>query len=607
MATKRPKTQRQSTSRAWPADPATDYARDVVDGRIVAGPHVRAACARHLHDLETAEGRGLWWDVAAVDRAIGFFRDVLRLNSGEFEQQPFILLPWQCFIVGSLFGWKKQNGFRRFRMAFVLTGKGSGKSPLAAGIGLYMLVADQEARAEVYAAAVKKEQAMVLFRDAVAMVDQSPALSLVLKKSGVGEKVWNLAHHKSHSFFRPIATEDSGSGQSGPRPHCGLIDELHEHKTNAAIAYMRNGTKGRRQALIFVITNAAFDSQSVCGEYTEYATKVAARKLQNDSYFSYVCALDRGEDPLKDFTCWIKANPSIGYTIQPEYLEELITEARGMPANEAVLRRVNFCQQVGKSAPWIDEARWLDAEKQPAEFVKRFPASERRKRRCVLGLDLSESKDLSALAAVWPDDERGFDAELKFWTPKENMAAREAKDRAPYSTWVEHGYLEAVDGPTIDYDFVARHVAQLIDECNVVALAFDTYGIGRFRQALDRVGVAHFLHGSDDREDGLRLVRHGQGFGGGASENTLWMEASIKALETAVLKRRARVLWNPVLTYNSSSAVLQTDAHGNRIWSKRKSTGRIDGIPALAMAAGLADVIDSFVGDEPEFRISVLG
>lgn len=239
MVEKKKKTRSTSSS----ADPATQYALDVTTGKILAGPDIRNACARHLRDLENGPARGLTWDIESAQRGIDFFAKVLKLNGGEHEGQPFILLPWQCFIVGSIFGWKASDGYRRFRMVYVESGKGSGKSPLAGGVGLYCLVADKEPRAEVYAAATKKDQAMILFRDAVAMVDQSPALSQRIDKSGGTGKEWNLAFVQTGSFFRPISSDD---GQSGPRPHCALIDEVHEHKSNQVVEMMRAGTKGRR-------------------------------------------------------------------------------------------------------------------------------------------------------------------------------------------------------------------------------------------------------------------------------------------------------------------------------------------------------------------------
>lgn len=120
-----------------------------------------------------------------------------------------------------------------------------------------------------------------LFRDAVSMVDQSPALSQRIVKSGTGLNVWNLAFLQTGSFFKPISSDD---GQSGPRPHCALIDEVHEHKTNTVVEMMRAGTKGRRQALMFLITNSGHDKTSVCYDYHEYGKKVAAGDIEDDSF-----------------------------------------------------------------------------------------------------------------------------------------------------------------------------------------------------------------------------------------------------------------------------------------------------------------------------------
>lgn len=157
-------------------DRVTGFAHAVLAGEIVAGPHVRNACKRHLRDLEHGPSRGLVWDLERVNRALGFFEDVLCLNGGDYEGMPFLLAPWQAFVVGSLFGWMTVDGYRRFRLGYIETGKGSGKSPLVAGIGLYGLVADGEQRAEIYAAATKRDQAMILFRDAVSMIDMSKKL-----------------------------------------------------------------------------------------------------------------------------------------------------------------------------------------------------------------------------------------------------------------------------------------------------------------------------------------------------------------------------------------------------------------------------------------------
>ena len=198
-------------------DRTTAYALAVRDDEVVAGPHVRDACARHLQDIKEGPARGLTWDVAAADWVMQYFSTVLCMNGGEHEGKPFDLHESQAFIVGSLFGWKRADGTRRFRNAFVETGKGNGKTPLAAGIGHYMTGADGESRAETYAAATDKDQASILFRDAVAMARQSPALTKRVTYSGGVGKEWNIAYLDSGSFFRPITSESSGRGKSGRR------------------------------------------------------------------------------------------------------------------------------------------------------------------------------------------------------------------------------------------------------------------------------------------------------------------------------------------------------------------------------------------------------
>ncbi|CFR16235.1 Phage terminase-like protein%2C large subunit [Yersinia frederiksenii] len=411
MAEKKKKTRSPSSS----VDPATQYAMDVTAGIILAGPDIRHACARHLRDLELGPARGLVWDVESASRAIDFFARVLKLNGGEHEGKPFILLSWQCFVVGSIFGWKSSDGTRRFRMVYVESGKGSGKSPLAGGVGLYCMVADKEPRAEVYAAATKKDQAMILFRDAVAMVKQSPALSQRIEPSGGAGKEWNLAFLQNGSFFRPISSDD---GQSGPRPHCALIDEVHEHKNNTVVEMMRAGTKGRRQALIFLITNSGHDKTSVCYDYHEYGRKVANGDLEDDSFFSFICSLDEGDDPFKDESCWGKANPSLGQTFELKYLREQVTAARGMPAKESIVRRLNFCEWVESATPWIGGDTWMDCEDE-------FDIEELAGEECYGGLDLSGSRDLTSLALFFPKHNKLF---VEFWTPKDSLLERAKTD-----------------------------------------------------------------------------------------------------------------------------------------------------------------------------------
>ncbi|HDL7098263.1 TPA: terminase large subunit [Yersinia enterocolitica] len=562
MAEKKKKTRSPSSS----VDPVTQYATDVTSGKIVAGPDIRHACERHLRDLELGPARGLVWDVEAVSRVIAFFANILKLNGGDYEGKPFILLSWQCFVIGSIFGWKSSDGTRRFRMVYVESGKGSGKSPLAGGVGLYCMIADKEPRAEVYAAATKKDQAMILFRDAVSMVDQSSALSQRVVKSGTGLNVWNLAFLQTGSFFKPISSDD---GQSGPRPHCALIDEVHEHKTNQVVEMMRAGTKGRRQALIFLITNSGHDKTSVCYDYHEYGKKVASGDQEDDSFFSFICSLDEGDDPFKDESCWGKANPSLGQTFELKYLREQVTAARGMPAKESIVRRLNFCEWVESATPWIGGDTWMDCEDE-------FDIEELAGEECYGGLDLSGSRDLTSLALFFPKHNKLF---VEFWTPKDSLLERAKTDRVPYDKWLKAGFIHAPPGKAVNYGFVAHRIGELTAMFDIKCIACDQYRIKYLELELESNSVS------------VVLVPHGQGYYK-AQESGLWMPRSIELFEAKLNNKELVIKRNPCLRWNAASAVLEADQKDNRIFAKKKSTGRIDGVVASAMAIGAAEDAD---------------
>jgi phage terminase large subunit-like protein len=545
-------------------DPVTEYALSVVSGATVAGPHVRDACRRHLEDLEQAPDRGFFFDLGKVERAIGFYRDVLRLNGGEFEGRPYELLGWQAFVVGSLLGWVDSEGYRRFRTAYIETAKGSGKSPLAAGLGIFGTVADNEARAEVYAAATKKDQAMILFRDAVAMVDQSPELGKRLKKSGVGQGVWNLAYLQTGSFFRPISADD---GQSGPRPHFTLIDEVHEHKTPYVIEMMKAGFKFRKQPLMVMITNSGTDRRRVCWDYHSYGAKVCSGVLKDDSFFSYICALDEGDDPFKDETCWHKANPSLEHGIPGlKYLREQVHQARGMLSKEAVARRLNFCEWVESESPWIGGEPWRNCEPKE-EFDKTLLLN----RRCFGGLDLGSTQDLTAFVLLFePTEQDPFWRLLPhFWLPGDGLHEKEQRDEAQYLVWQESGELITQPGRAINKLSVAHKVSQLAGLYDIQDIGFDRWRIEDFKVLVDTEGLSL-----------PTLVPFGQGFKD--------MSPALEEFERMIINGTLRHDGNAVMTYCARNAVLDIDPAGNRKVAKDRGTGRVDGVVAAIMAAGRA-------------------
>lgn len=609
MAKRKNRTQRTSISKAPPADRTTGYAKDVVAGRIVAGPHVRNSCRRHLDDLKKAKARGFYWDLTAANRAIDFFPDVLRLNGGKFEGVPFHLDPSQVFRIGSLFGWKRDDATRRFRRMYDEEGKGNGKSPLLAGIGLYCMLADGESRAEIYAAGSKKDQAMVLFRDAVAMVDQSPALAIRLKKSG-GNPVWNLADFKTGSFFRPISSDD---GQSGPRPSCALCDEVHEHKNSTTIELLERGFKSREQPLLVMATNSGSDRNSVCWQEHQHAVRVAAGTMTpdddftyvgevvDDQAFSYVCALDKDDDPLEDPSCWIKANPLLGVTVKDDYLAGVVRQAKAIPGKLNGILRLHFCQWTDAEESWMSRASL-------EQVLSDFDPREHIGKRVAAGADLSGSQDLTALGfcvetgkkEVRRTDADGekvlqlptYDAWVEAWTPKDTLIERSLRDQAPYDAWVKDGWLNAVEGRNIRLDFVAARLGEVNAEYLIWLLAYDRYAYRKLEEELDAQGLT--LPQAEHPQGGVRRAKPTEEqlatakLNGEEAPQGLWMPGSVVALETLILEQRIRIRRNPVLISAMMSAAMEHDPFDNRWFSKRRAVNRIDPLVALAMAVGAA-------------------
>jgi phage terminase large subunit-like protein len=237
-------------------DPVTAYARAVTEGQVLTNRLVRLACARHLDDLSSAGARGLRFDPQAARHAIDFF-GFLRHSKGEWAGQTFALAPWQAFVVGCLFGWKRADGLRRFRTAYCAVPRKNGKSTLSAGIGLYLLVADGEQGAEIYSAATSRDQARIVFDEAKRMVGSSPAL-----RRRVGILINNLHVASTASRFMPLSSDSST--MVGLNVHGAVIDELHAHKTRKVVDVLDTATGARRQPLLFEITTAGYDRHSIC-------------------------------------------------------------------------------------------------------------------------------------------------------------------------------------------------------------------------------------------------------------------------------------------------------------------------------------------------------
>ena len=543
------------------------YVADVLNGEQVAGEMARHACRRHAADLETGHQRGLHFDEQAARMAIAFFM-VLNHWKGEWAGQPVMLEPWQQFVVANLFGWKREDGTRRFRTCYLEVARKNGKTTMAAGIGLYLMLADGEPGAEVYTAATKRDQARIAHRDATEMVQRSPHLKKIC-----GTFKDNIYHEDTASKFEPLG-RDSNS-LDGLNVHAAICDEVHAWKTRDMWDVLETATGSRRQALMLAITTAGYDRQSFCYEQHEYTEKVLAGVVDDDTHFGVIYAMDE-EDDWEDERNWIKANPNLHVSKKIDDMRRLADRAREMPAalNSFLRLHLNVWTQA--------ETRWINRNAWDACGEYEVDAAALQGRRCYGGLDLSSTTDISAWVLVFPpvEPEAPYEVLCRFWIPGDNAQERIHRDRVPYDAWIRHGYLEATPGNVIDYDWILHQIDKDMEAFRVEELAFDRWGSQKIVTDLQDLGFT-----VDQKEAKLTrrplLVQFGQGFAS--------MAGPMRELEKLILGGKLAHGNHPVLTWMADNLVAREDPAGNLKPDKAKSIEKIDGMVALVM--GLARAV----------------
>lgn len=530
---------------------------------------MRLAAERHLRDLERAAREpewGFYFDEAAAQWAIDFFPQLLKHYKGEWAGKPIVLEPWQEFIVGSLWGWRRHSdGTRRFRVAYVEVPRKNGKSTLAAGIGILLAFFDDEPGAEVYAAATKRDQAKIVWGDAKQMVLASPNI-----RRRVNILALNLHDPLTSSKFEPLSADyDSMDGLniSG-----AIVDELHAHKTRGMWDVIETATGARREPLTLAITTAGFERQSVCYEQHDYGTKILERVFDDETFFVYIASIDENDD-WTDPRAWAKANPNLGVSVKLDDLERKCEKAKQVLSEQNAFLRLHLDVWTEQESRWLSVEKWDENEPVAANeavALRERRIEELRGRVCFGAIDLSSTTDLTS-ALLWfpdPDDEGGI-ALLWNWVPAENVQQRVRRDRVPYDLWIRQGFVTATEGNVVDYDAVRtffRDFAGLRYE--VKEIAIDRWNSTQLQTQL--------------MADGFTVVPVGQGFAS--------MTAPTKEVEKLVLSLKVRHGGDPVLRWAASNVVVETDAAGNLKPSKAKATERIDPMVTLIMVVGRAMV-----------------
>lgn len=549
--------------------PVVAYQQGVLDGTIPVCELIHRAVERHQDDLQHARERGLRFDREAAIHALDFF-GFLTHSKGEWAGQPFVLEPWQQFLLWVLFGWKRADGLRRYRVAYIEVPRKNGKTQLVAAIGLYLMVADGEPGAEVYSAATKRDQAKLSWGEAARMVKASRPLARMVRE---WRSTNTLTVEATNSKFVPLGAD--ADTMDGLNIHGALIDELHAHKTSAVVDVLETATGARRQPLIIEITTAGYDRESICWQHHEYSRQVLERTIADDTWFAFIACADEGDaEHWDDPAVWAKTNPNLGVSVKADDLQRKADKAKHLPAAQNAFMRLHLDMWTQQADRWIDVELWDENNLEPVEEAE-LAGSE-----CYGGLDLSSVSDLTAWVIVFPrdDDHEQVDILARFWCPKSRITAEDNRYREQYQAWERQGYLSATPGDAVDYAFVKK---QVLEDASHFRLQ---------DMNVDRLFQGYQLS-QELADEGITVFGMGQGF--------LSMAIPMKEFERRLLARKLNHGGNPILRWMAANVAVRQDPAGNLKPDKAASEGRIDGIVALVMALDRAMRNEAGGGESP--------
>lgn len=538
---------------------ASRYALDVLSGDITACKWVKAAARRHLDDL--ADPRGFQFDEAAAER-VCLFAELMPHTKGKWARQKekIKLEPWQIFTLCCIFGWKRADGYRRFRTVYLEVARKNAKSTLLAVIALYLLACDGEEGAEVFSAATTRDQARIVFSASRRMATLEGEF-----RDRFGVTVWkdSVAVTQTDSSLKALSAE--ANTLDGLNPHGCIVDELHAHRTREVWDVMESATGSRSQPLLMAITTAGSNRSGICYEVRGYlcdvlnATlhkheglgyKVDGATVEDDTFFGLVYTLD-DEDDWQDEANWIKANPNLGVSV---YVDDLQRQAK--KASHRASAQPNFLTKrmnvwVNADAAWMDMIAW---ERAAADYEIDDCVGWN----CVFGIDLASKTDFAALAMLFRRDGE-YRLFTRLWLPED---AVDESDNSQYSGWAQNGHINVTDGNVLDHATVQAEIEELANRFNPSAIGYDP--------GMDRVIPQELSN------RGLPMIE--------VRATVMNFSEPMKSLEAFVLGGKMQHDGNPAMSWMISNVVCHRDAKDNIYPRKEREDAKIDGPVAAILA-----------------------
>lgn len=528
------------------------YLDEIKAGKCIVCKRTRRQYERLVDDIHHPKD-GYIFDQARAERPIAFIERFCKHSKGEWAGQPLRLELFQKAFISALFGFvDASTGYRKYRETLFYVSRKNGKSVMLSGLALYMLIADQEAGAEVYSVASKKDQAKIIYDETYNMVRQSPDLLEVVKK-----RKSDLYFSLTFSKFQPLGK--NSDTLDGLNSHLVIIDELHSIKDRNLYEVMKQSQSARRQPLLVMITTAGTIRECIFDDMYKYACSVCDGTIEDPTFLPIMYELDSKDewlDPMK----WEKANPGLNRIKKLDDLISKVSRAKQSPRDltGVLVKDFNVIQSVAST--WIT----FDDAANPETFeLERFKGYY-----AIGGADLSRSGDLTAATLLFMDKQEKRYVTQMYFLPKDNFEQRVKEEKIPYDKWYEAGLLRLCEGNSINYSDVTAWFLEMVEKYDVTPawIYYDPYSAAYWVQEM--------------QSHGFNMVKCYQG--------VKTLSLPMQQLGQDLAAKKVNYNANPLLLWCITNTGVKTDVNGNIQPIKATNPKyRID---------GLASLLDAYVG-----------
>lgn len=430
------------------------YWKDIKSGKVIVSAKVYKVYGRLAERIKHPSGKYIF-DNRKANHAVAFIERYCKHSKGKSAGQPFLLETWQKALVAAIFGFVDKNtGFRQYTEVLLIVARKNGKSTLAAAIGLYLMVMDGEAGAEVYSVATKRDQAKIIWNEAKRMVKKSKSLMKRIKPL-----VSTMVCEKYDASFEPLGSDSDKL--DGLNVHGGLIDEMHAIKDKNIYDVVVDGTTAREQPLILITTTAGTHREGIYDEKYEYASKMieGLEGFEDERLLAVIYELDNRNDWTEEHK-WQQANPGLGTIKNKEALAAKVNKAKNDNRSLKNLLTKDF--NVRETA----QSAWLNFEELNNEQT--FDLTKMKVKYGIGGADLSKTTDLTAAKVIFmvPNDQNVYVMQM-YWLPEELLEERVKEDKIPYDIWLQKGYLRTTPENSVHPKYVTEWFIEIQEKYKI--------------------------------------------------------------------------------------------------------------------------------------------